>query len=452
MKKIISLIAGLSLLSALICAPAQAEDEITVYANGEKVYFDTPPIIVQDRTLVPMRALFEALGADVTWDQNNLHAQAIAPGVLVDITIGEPTMRRSTVEIPIDVPAQIVNDRTLIPLRVVSECFGMDVEWDGSNNAVYLTSNGKIQHKDWNESCFYVGELQDGVATGYGEIYDKETGNLDIIGLFQNNDIVEGTYFGSSNNGYMGEFRNWLPNGKGTMFFDDDSFIIGSFVDGAANGECSLVYSDGSSIDGTFYNGALSTDTTIKKYNSDGRLIYEGECNENYQPDGYGSKYNPDTGLVTYTGFFTNGEYNGYGALYDEYGYKVYEGKWYNGMTEEQAQFYADMAYEDELRALNEEYQRRMLEVYEFQNTDPFTTSWGQSIMASTQKSDDSSSSNVDSFAAANAERARRTEEAMAKQMVLAQHAEMVQAMRDSVEQWYDTSLKALKAKYGITN
>ena len=439
------------LLSALACVPVQAEDEIAVYANGERVYFDTPPIIVQDRTLVPMRALFETLGADVTWDQDNLHAQAIAPGVLVDITIGEPTMRRSTVEIPIDVPAQIINDRTLIPLRVVSECFGMDVEWDGTNNAVYLTSNGKIQYKEWNEGNFYIGELQDGVANGYGEIYDTETGALGIIGLFQNNDIVEGTYFGSANNGYMGEFRNWLPNGEGMMFFDDDSFIMGSFVDGAANGECSLVYPDGSSIDGTFYNGALSADTTIKKYNPDGYLIYEGECNESFQPDGYGSTFNPNTGLTVYTGFFTNGEYNGYGVLYNDYGYEIYKGTWYNGMTAEQAQYYADMAFDEELRALNEEYERKMLEVYEMQNTDPFTTEWGRSMMASVEKPDTSSSGNVDSFAAANAERARLAEENMLKQMVITQHAALVEQMRKNVESWYDTALQALKTKYGIT-
>ena len=255
MKKIISLIAGLSLLSALICAPAQAEDEITVYANGEKVYFDTPPIVVQDRTLVPMRALFEALGADVTWDQNNLHAQAIAPGVLVDITIGEPTMRRSTVEIPIDVPAQIINDRTLIPLRVVSECFGMDVEWDGINNAVFLTSNGKIQYKDWNEYLFYMGELQNGVATGYGELYDKGTLELDSVGLFQDDEIVKGTIFQDDGGMYMGDFVSWLPEGNGTMYYANGDIYIGEVAKGYPWGKGVLYYGDNSFVDGEWVQG-----------------------------------------------------------------------------------------------------------------------------------------------------------------------------------------------------
>ncbi len=114
--------------------------EITVYVNGKKILFDTPPIIENDRTLVPMRAVFEALGAVVNWDQATNTAIANRDGVEMRVQPGSYILRLGEERHLLDVPAKIVNNRTLMPLRAISEAFGYQVNWDGITRTV--TING----------------------------------------------------------------------------------------------------------------------------------------------------------------------------------------------------------------------------------------------------------------------------------------------------------------------
>lgn len=165
MKKIISLLLAAAMLLSVFTA-AVADDEITVTLDGRKIEFDVEPIIENDRVLVPMRAVFEALGAEVTWyDQTWWGAQMASADITkdkistrVDIEIGADEMDKQIAEvckdaikvlseekIPLDAPAKIVNDRTLVPLRAVSEAFGSKVEWDGNTRTVTITSAAEPQ-------------------------------------------------------------------------------------------------------------------------------------------------------------------------------------------------------------------------------------------------------------------------------------------------------------------
>jgi hypothetical protein len=114
-------------------------DEIIVIVNGEAIVFDQPPIIENGRTLVPLRAIFEALGARVEWDAKLQIVYADRSDVSVTLPIGSTTMYRGFEEVTLDVPAKIVGGRTLVPARAVAESFGADVTWDQSTRTVTIT-------------------------------------------------------------------------------------------------------------------------------------------------------------------------------------------------------------------------------------------------------------------------------------------------------------------------
>ena len=112
--------------------------EITITIDGKDIKFDQPPIIVNDRTLVPMRAIFEALGAVVEWENETRTAVGTKDGITIRIQIDNNVMKKNNSDIVLDVPAQLVNDRTLVPIRAVSESFGCKVEWVNSTKTVVI--------------------------------------------------------------------------------------------------------------------------------------------------------------------------------------------------------------------------------------------------------------------------------------------------------------------------
>ena len=116
-------------------------DEIWVLIDNERVLFDQLPIIKQDRTLVPMRAIFEKLGAKVDWDDNTKTAIAEKNGIVIKIQIDNKLMKKGDEEIVLDVPAQLLNSRTLVPIRAISEAFDCKVDWIGEARTVTILTS-----------------------------------------------------------------------------------------------------------------------------------------------------------------------------------------------------------------------------------------------------------------------------------------------------------------------
>ena len=117
-------------------------EKITTYLNNEQLNFDILPITEKDRTLVPMRAIFEAMGAEVEWENETQTATATKDGITVSVTIDSNRMLKNGEEIELDVPARLVEDsRTLVPLRAVSEAFDCQVEWDEELQRVDIYKN-----------------------------------------------------------------------------------------------------------------------------------------------------------------------------------------------------------------------------------------------------------------------------------------------------------------------
>jgi len=119
--------------------PAEAQS-ISVYIDGTSLIMDVEPKLVDGRTLVPLRAIFEALGAEVDWDPQTRTVTGTRDDTVVVLTVGSTTPTVNGQVVPIDVPAQIVNDRTLVPLRFVAESFGVEVYWDGSTRTITITT------------------------------------------------------------------------------------------------------------------------------------------------------------------------------------------------------------------------------------------------------------------------------------------------------------------------
>lgn len=115
-----------------------SKGDIKVLFNGKPIAFDQAPIIENDRTLVPMRAVFEALGTEVNWDGKNRRVTAKGGDTTVTMTIGSKTMSINSHALSLDVAPKIVNSRTLVPLRAVSEAFKADVKWDGATKTVTI--------------------------------------------------------------------------------------------------------------------------------------------------------------------------------------------------------------------------------------------------------------------------------------------------------------------------
>lgn len=110
-----------------------------VRVNGDLVKFeDQYPIIKDDRTLIPIRGLLEYLGAEVEWDHDNYNAIVRRSGTEVILPIGSSTAYVNGEAAELDVPAELLNGRTMVPLRFVIESFGIDVEWDQDTRTVNI--------------------------------------------------------------------------------------------------------------------------------------------------------------------------------------------------------------------------------------------------------------------------------------------------------------------------
>lgn len=120
--------------------PNRPNTEIAVKFNDDWMKFDVDPVIINDRTLVPMRAIFEALGCEVSWDDETETAMGVRNGKVVMVTIGSNDASIAGKPVTIDQPPALINDRTMVPLRFISEAYGCEVEWEEKTQSVFITA------------------------------------------------------------------------------------------------------------------------------------------------------------------------------------------------------------------------------------------------------------------------------------------------------------------------
>lgn len=140
MKKTKKLFLITLLLFAFIPFNLFANSEVKLWINGSYVTTDVAPVIENGRTLVPIRVISENLGLEVDWD-NNLKQITISQGDDHFIfVIGQNFYTKDEIKQDLDVAPKIINDRTFVPIRVIAEAFNQEVNWDNVARTVAIGS------------------------------------------------------------------------------------------------------------------------------------------------------------------------------------------------------------------------------------------------------------------------------------------------------------------------
>lgn len=141
MERLIILIVSLILA---LSSPAQAADfNVDVRINDVLLAFDSAPFIYSDRTMVPVRAIAESLGAEeVQWDAENKIVRILLDGKSLVMIIGERSYLMDNSIYDMDVAPMIAENRTMVPLRFVAEAFGCEVTWNDALRTVEITKEG----------------------------------------------------------------------------------------------------------------------------------------------------------------------------------------------------------------------------------------------------------------------------------------------------------------------
>jgi hypothetical protein len=133
----------LTFLMASLLPMAAAQGKINVNVNGTLIDYDrVQPQVIGDRVMVPLRGVLERLGAEVHWDDAARLVTARRGTTVITLGIGESYGTVDNQIVRLDVPAQLVRGRTLVPLRYLAEGLGAYVFWDAERRTVVVTTKG----------------------------------------------------------------------------------------------------------------------------------------------------------------------------------------------------------------------------------------------------------------------------------------------------------------------
>lgn len=184
LKKLFLSFIGSAMLVMFTAAGASA---ISVTVDGAPVSFDTEPVMINDRTMVPMRAIFEALGAGVSWDDTSKTAVSTRGETTISVSADSNVMKvesnGAVNEVQLDAPAVIIDGRTLVPVRAISEAFGTEVYWNAPMQRVEIGDHSRKVYFDTSAQYYIDGSRTKSlpsVLIDSNTVYcaPKETGNI----------------------------------------------------------------------------------------------------------------------------------------------------------------------------------------------------------------------------------------------------------------------------------
>lgn len=207
-KRILSIVlSAVFVLGAGVAFPARAAD-IQVEVDGRTLVFDQAPIMENDRVLVPIRALAEALGASVSWYGTSQRVTAIKGTDILSLQIGNNIMKKNARTVWLDVAPKIVGDRTLVPVRAVSEGYDAQVDWDGAAQKVIVKTElssvgGGQPDQDQNQSqssfAYRVFELTNQERVKAGLLPLEWSDSLAAVALAHSKDMAIRGFFDHTN-------------------------------------------------------------------------------------------------------------------------------------------------------------------------------------------------------------------------------------------------------------
>lgn len=229
--------------------------EIRVVLDGEQLSFDQPPVMIDDRVMVPIRSIAENMGDTVKWDGNTGSALIIHPDRMVvfknnnnSVVIAKEPEFEKWEHYNLDVPPQIIGDRTLTPVRAIAECLGANVDWDGKNRTVYISSSKADNTitadtiKKFN--VYYSFTLKDNGFTGFSpeisEFYNNRSSWADAFNIWWDDWFIgiKSALSGEKNNVYMiknslAEILSELPESD-EIDMSDETKLTEMFTSGGA--------------------------------------------------------------------------------------------------------------------------------------------------------------------------------------------------------------------------
>lgn len=337
-RKFITVFMVLAMLLVFVPTASAAP---AVILDGHTLSFDVPPTIENGRTLVPLRAIFEALGTQIYWDAptQTVMARKESANTVISLTIGNKYAYVNNNLVQLDVPAKIIKSRTMVPLRFVSEALGAKVDWDGVTQTINITSALELFEvaQDGVVIGHYSGAMKDGVPNGQGIFIDLQ--GVKYIGQFSNGintgDWTSGTIQWPDNTVYTGALQKGNLKGAGKLTTPTGIKFIGQF-----NGNNIRDWTAGTIQwpDGKTYSGALKA----MKAQGQGQIDWpEGAEYKRYLGDfsvgmmeGQGSLLFADG--HSYTGSFSANQATGTGTLNWPKEGVHYEGQVKDGLMEGQ--------------------------------------------------------------------------------------------------------------------
>lgn len=149
-----------------------SENDIKVLINEQQIAFDVQPQIIDGRTMVPMRKIFESLGAVVSWDAESKTATGKMGDIVVNVTIDSNVLFKNGVPKSLDVAPALIDGRTLVPARAIAESFDCIVDWLAETRTVKITKNSGYSPE---KTTLTASEISERVSPSvfYIEVYNQ---------------------------------------------------------------------------------------------------------------------------------------------------------------------------------------------------------------------------------------------------------------------------------------
>lgn len=236
----------------------EASTAVKVEIDGELITFDQGAMIIGSRTMVPMRKIFEELDSYVEWNNQTKTITAIRGSKRIVLTIGSNTAIVNGQKITLDTPAQIVNTRTLIPLRFISEALGAKVDWNSQLKTVSVVT---FQYAD---RYYFV----DRDSLAISEVITASRFDAEFYNAHHTTELIADeviTFLLDDEKLFYSEHTGWVANGN---TYDAHMILEGAVINGKASGNYVIyLYDINTGELATEYSGAfidVSYDRNIK--------------------------------------------------------------------------------------------------------------------------------------------------------------------------------------------
>ncbi|MDF2667735.1 MAG: hypothetical protein K0R67_41 [Paenibacillus sp.] len=206
-KTLLPLLLMLIMVAILLPARVEASSAVQLYLNGKKLNPEVAPQIVNEVTIVPLRIITDSLGAKLTWTDEGQHIKLELDKMVIELQVGNEMATTNGAKEKLEAKPVIVSDKTLVPVRFISEKFGYEVGWDNDSRTVSLTKEKITPTPSDN------GNSGNGAGTGTGNNSGTgSNGSSGSNGSNGSNGAGGGT--GSSNGGTTGGSK---PSGPITI-------------------------------------------------------------------------------------------------------------------------------------------------------------------------------------------------------------------------------------------